>query len=86
MANLTITVDEETLRRARVRAVERGESVNQYLAEQLRRYATPDEAAQRRRVTNARLAGLAARIKTGSEGRRWVRDELYAQRIAKSRA
>lgn len=28
MANLTVTVDGETLRRARIRALERGESVN----------------------------------------------------------
>lgn len=86
MANLTITVDSETLRRARVRAIERGESVNQYLAEQLRRYATPNEAEQRRRLTNKRLADLATRIKTGSGGRRWRRDELYAQRITKPNA
>jgi hypothetical protein len=37
--NLTITVDAETLRRAQVRAVQRGESVNAVLAEALRRYA-----------------------------------------------
>ncbi len=35
MANLTITVDEETLRRARIRAIQEGTSVNHYLAQQL---------------------------------------------------
>ncbi|MGC5248498.1 hypothetical protein ACPXB3_16425 [Gordonia sp. DT219] len=35
MANLTITVDDKTLKRARIRAIERGESVNQYLAQRL---------------------------------------------------
>ena len=39
MANLTITVDEATLKRARLRAVQRDESVNAHLAEALRRYA-----------------------------------------------
>ncbi len=77
MANLTITVDAETLRRARIRALERGESVNKVLAEQLRRYADADDARGPRQRTNDRLTALAARMTRGSAGREWSRDELY---------
>ena len=39
MANLTITVDEEVLKRARIRAIEQGTTVNTILAEHLARFA-----------------------------------------------
>lgn len=76
MANLTITVDEQTLKRARIRAIERGESVNAYLAEQLRHYAGTDQPKQ---DPWARFDEIADRLDTGSgpEGRTWTRDELY---------
>ncbi len=76
MSNLTITVDGETLRRARIRALERHESVNAYLAEMLRRYA--DDVGDHRDVF-ADLADLAARHTTGVDGsgRAWTRDDLH---------
>ena len=63
MANLTITVDEETLKRARVRAIERGESVNQYLADRLREYAD-DDGERARRIED----GLAGIVETDGAG------------------
>ena len=75
MANLTITVDDETLRRARIRALERGESVNSYLADLLRRYADlPDQAA-----AFAEADALADRhpSSSGEHGRSWNRDDLH---------
>lgn len=39
MANLTITVDEQVLRRARIRALQRDASVNRHRAETLEWYA-----------------------------------------------
>lgn len=74
MANLTITVDEDVLRRARIRALQRNESVNRYLAETLERYAggSVDEAVEE-------LLTLARGFTTGhvGEGRGWTRDELH---------
>lgn len=77
MANLTITVDETTLKRARLRAIQRDESVNAYLAEALRRYADSDDAHADR--TMARIVALAAGSRHGSgpRGRTWTRDELH---------
>lgn len=74
MANLTITVDEQVLKRARMRALDRNESVNRYLAEMLERYAQGSES-------NAaeELIALAHKHRTGhvGSGRGWARDELH---------
>lgn len=82
MANLTITVDEETLKRARIRALEQGTSVNAVLAEHLRHYASVDSAQE---STVRALVSLAAdNTRAGGRdrarrrgGRRWTRDELH---------
>lgn len=73
MANLTITVDDTTLKRARLRALERNESVNAYLAEVLRRYADADGTAM------AEVIALARDSEAGTQGggRSWTRDELH---------
>jgi hypothetical protein len=82
MANLTITVDDEVLKRARMRALEQGTSVNALLSEHLARFArTRDQQAEA-------LDGLFAladrnRREGGAErarrrGRRaWKRDDLH---------
>ncbi len=73
MANLTITVDDATLKRARMRALRRNESVNAYLAQVLRRYADDEGLAM-----NGVIA-LARQSHAGSEasGRSWTRDEAH---------
>lgn len=55
MTNLTITVDDEVLKRARIRALERGESVNQFLAQQLSEYAGLDAEIARKREAARRF-------------------------------
>lgn len=75
MANLTITVDAETLKRARIRAIERGESVNAYLAARLREYAG---ASLQQDVIDAVLrVADEANAGTAGSGRNWSRDELH---------
>jgi hypothetical protein len=82
MANLTITVDEETLRRARARALEQGTSVNAILAEYLARFARLQDV-QARALTD--LLALATANRRGGGGkrakrrgkRRWTRAELH---------
>jgi hypothetical protein len=82
VANLTITVDEATLKRARIRAIERGESVNQFLAEQLRRYAEDDEE-QRYRRDLGRWFATADKYAGRGGGWKWNRDEVYDERLAR---
>ncbi len=81
MANVTITVDADTLKRARIRAIERGESVNAFLASQLRRYADADDAIARQREGTADLIEVARSIGGRSEHRRWSREDLYVERL-----
>ncbi len=75
MTNLTITVDEAVLQRARIRAIQEGTSVNAVLREYLSawaRAASADDAA-------SALVALARRSEAGSgaDGRTWTRDDLH---------
>jgi plasmid stability protein len=78
--NLTIAVDDEVLRRARIRALEQGTSVNAVLRQFLESYAGAETEAEAR----GRLAALARRspASSGTVGRKWTRGELYEQRTA----
>ncbi len=77
--NLTITIDDELLRRARIRALSQGTSVNAVLREFLTSYAGSDVEA----VARGRLAERARRsaASSGSGGRTWTREDLYADRL-----
>ena len=74
MANLTITVDDALLRRARMRALEQGTSVNALLREYLVAYAGSAQVQERA------LADLLA-LSTAATSRRgaatWTRNELH---------
>ena len=75
MANLTIAIDERLLKRARIRALEDGTSVNALLRAYLERYAGSGD-------TGAALGGFvrlaqASTATSGPGGRAWTRDELH---------
>jgi hypothetical protein len=77
VANLTLTIDDDLLRRARRRALDQGTSVNAVVREYLESFAGDDETAQARRA----LVKLARR-KSGSSGpagRSWTRDDVHAR-------
>ena len=71
--NLTITVDDELLKRARIRALEENTSVNAVLPKCLESYA--DTTRQRRAVDHLLQLSRTARAKRGRA--RWTRDDLY---------
>lgn len=76
--NLTITVDDETVRRARIRALQQGTSINQLLREFLESYV----GSEIEREARARLAELARTSTARSDGgRRWTRESLYSERL-----
>ncbi len=77
MTSLTIAVDEETLRRARLRAVQEGTSVNAVLRQRLDEYAGAGEA---RRRAVAELLNSSARSKMRLGGRKWQREEIHERR------
>jgi plasmid stability protein len=73
MANLTITIDDELLKRARVRAVERGTSVNALLREYLEAFA----GSESRSSAVQALLDLSKRVKSRRGSRKWTRDQLH---------
>ena len=74
MANLTITVDDEVLKRARVRATEQGTSVNAVLRDYLEQYAGT-RSAQEQALSN--LLALSERSRSRRGRRTWSRDDLH---------
>ncbi len=76
MANLTITVDEELLKQARLRALREGTSVNRLLRERLASYVEDD---RRRRKAIRDLLRLSRSARSGSGGRSVRREDVYGE-------
>lgn len=74
MANLTITIDDEVLRRARMRALEQETSVNSVLRSYLEAYAA---AGTIWKQAADEVLRLSAEARSGRGGRTWTRDELH---------
>lgn len=79
VSNLTLSLDADTLRRARIRALEQGTSVNAVVREFLDAYAGDAESEARQTVlalAQASRAGSGA----SSGSRSWVRPDVYEVR------
>lgn len=74
MTNLTITVDDGVLKRARLRALQENTSVNALLRDALEAYAG---VKAERESAVSELLRLARESQAGSGGERWRREELY---------
>jgi plasmid stability protein len=76
MTNLTVKVDDEVLKRARIRALEEGTSVNAVLRAFLAEYTGSSE---QRRAAGDEFLSLAEEYEasSGPGGRSWSRDDLY---------
>ena len=72
--NLTITVEDELLKRARMRALEENTSVNAVLRKYLESYV---DATRRRRRAADSLLDLSRTVRAGRGDARWTRDELH---------
>jgi hypothetical protein len=82
VANLTLVIDEAVLRRARIKALEQGTSVNAVVRSFIDEFAGEDEQMKARRaiVESARkYMGPGS----GPGGRTWTRDDLYEERLAR---
>jgi plasmid stability protein len=81
MANLTLTIDDDLLRRARIRALEQHTSVNALVRDFLERFA---DASAQEQATEAILA-IAERstASSGPDGRSWTRDDIYEERLGR---
>lgn len=81
MSSLTLTIDEELLRRARIRALEQGTSVNALFREWLENYADPDR--QRRATEEIIAIAERSQASSGPGGRTWTRDDAYEDRLGR---
>lgn len=91
MSNLTISIDDQLIKRARVRAIKQGTSLSAKVREFLQNYVNESEAglAKQREQTTVRLMAAmeaavsqyqpdAAPAAPGAGRRRTLRDEIYA--------
>lgn len=74
MGNLTITVDEESLKKARIRALEEGTSVNALLRDFLKSYAGV-RREQKKAVQE--ILTISDRAQSRRGDRTWTRDEIH---------
>ena len=75
--NLTLQLDDDVIRRARVVAARRGTSVSALVARELDQIAAQDERYEEAR---RRALELMANAKPHG-GRGWTRDDIYAERL-----
>ncbi len=75
MANLTVTIDEQVLKRARIRALEQGTSVNALVADYLTSYADLDDA--KAAIEEFLERARHSQASSGPGGRTWRREDLY---------
>jgi len=76
-SNLTVQLDDAVIRRARIVAAKRGTSLSALVARELTQIVDQDERYEeaRRRATD-----LMAEAKPRG-GRRWTREDIYAERL-----
>ena len=74
MTNLTISVDENVLKKARMRALEENTSVNAVLRARLGEYA---EQMNKLEEATRELLKLARNSKASRGNVKWKRDDLY---------
>ena len=74
MANFTITIDDESLKKARLKALEQGTSVNALLRNYLESYAGVHGRQQQAAKV---ILGLASSSRSRSGSVSWTRDDLH---------
>ena len=79
-SNLTLQLDTEVIRRAKVAAAKRGTSVSALVARELDALVARDERYEEARQRALEL--MAAARPRG--GRSWTRDDIYAGRLDRS--
>ena len=75
MANLTLVIDDDVLRRARARAAARGTSVNAVIRDLLEQFAGPSVGAAAVQAMFDIADGAGATV--GEAGTTWTRGELH---------
>jgi plasmid stability protein len=74
MTNLTLSIDEKLIRKARVRAIQEGTSVSARIREFLTAYA---EDGNRQKTAAQNFIAAARRSQANREGAEWSRADAY---------
>ena len=74
MANVTLSIDEENLRQARVLALQEGTSLNAVIREFVKEYISDHKHYQQ---ITGRILKQAEKSQYNSGGRKWTREELH---------
>ncbi|HEU0191989.1 MAG TPA: DUF6364 family protein [Mycobacterium sp.] len=77
MANLTLSIDDELLQRARMRALELKTSVNALVRDYLESFAGENPA--RAAITEFLVVAGTVHASSGPGGRTWKREDLHAR-------
>jgi hypothetical protein len=75
MANITLAIDAETVRKVRKLALDRDTTLTAMVREFLERVAAEEDARRQQAVQS--LGERIARYRVRSNGRRWNREELH---------
>lgn len=83
MSNLTVTIDGQILKRARIKALEQGTSVNALVSDYLARFAGMGMTEK----ALAEFLEIAKRshASSGLDGRTWRREDLYDRQALRER-
>ena len=80
MKNVTVSLDDETYRRARVKAAEAGRSLSSIVREQLHAFGHKETEFERlARLEQELYSEIAERASTGRSADHLTRDELYEE-------
>ena len=80
MANITLTIDDEVLLKARQRALREKSSVNAVVRDYLKSYVKADDDDRAQRLIRL-MEEIYQKDKPSSGGKKWTRDEIYDREV-----
>ena len=80
MANITLAIDAETVKKVRKLALERDTTLTALVREFLERIASEEDARQQQAVQELREGIARYRVRSGA-GREWTREGLYERGV-----
>ena len=80
MANLTLTIDDDLLFKARQRATREKTSVNAIVREHLANYARADDEEHARNLIRL-MDEIVEKDRPSSGGKKWTREEIYDREV-----
>jgi hypothetical protein len=77
MANLTLTIDENTLRNARIRALHDGTSINALVRQYLESYSRVHSHGE----VVSEIVDMSKKFRSRKGSAKWTRDDLHDRKL-----